>query len=41
MLGDLRIGEPASDPLQRRQRALLIDAHQLRIAGDIGRHYGR
>ena len=36
VLGDLEVAQLAPDRLQRRKRALLVGAHQPRIAGDIG-----
>ena len=41
MLGDFGIGEFTPNRTQRRERALLVLAHQPRIAGDIDRQNGR
>src|SRR5215472_14084926 len=41
MLGDFGIGEFPADRTQRSERALLVLAHQPRIAGDIDRQNGR
>jgi hypothetical protein len=41
MLSDFGIGEFPADGMQLRDRALLVLAHQPRIAGDIDRQNGR
>jgi hypothetical protein len=41
MLGDFGIAELAAKCTQRRERALLVLAHQPRVAGDIDRQNGR
>jgi hypothetical protein len=41
MLGNLGVDQLAPDRLQRRERPLLVLAHQPRIARDIGRQHRR
>ncbi|HUC11703.1 MAG TPA: hypothetical protein VL985_14945 [Stellaceae bacterium] len=36
---DPRVDQFAANPAERRQRAFLVDAHQARIADDIGAHH--